>query len=119
VDNRCPECTTPLLAGATRCECGWKSTVKAQGGIKCLCGRMARIQYNGFHCWDCYHHQIKGTDREDWRDKLIREKTEELGLDQAGNEPDWSVAKRAKIKLKEMGGIDKAINEHLPHNAAH
>lgn len=101
--NRCPECKTPLLPGSQKCECGWKSTNKAHGGIKCTCGRLARIQYNGFHCWDCYHNEIKVTDREDWRDALMREAQTKLGLDRQGNEPDWSVSKRSRAVLKEKG----------------
>lgn len=103
MDNRCPECKTPLLAGSIRCECGWiAQKTPAQGGLKCLCGRLARINYNGFKCWPCYGHAIEGTDREDWRDKLIREKQAEYNLPPNHGEPDYVVAKRARDLYKEF-----------------
>ena len=108
---RCPKCKTPLLPNSKSCVCGWRDD-KAQGGIKCLCGRLARIQFNGFKCWPCYYHAIVGTDREDWRDKLVRDKQAELGLLNSGQEPEYVTAKRAKELFKKMGGM-KAVEDRF------
>lgn len=106
--NYCPECKTTLNLGSTSCVCGWKQSKGDKVIVRCDCGKPSRINFKGHpKCWDCYHYlQIKlGT--EDWRDEMIHEKMLELGLLPDGDEPDWSVAERAKNKLREMGGFAK------------
>lgn len=109
---RCPKCKTLLLPNSKSCICGWRDkNHKVEGGIKCLCGKMARINYNGFKCWPCYYRDIEGTDREDWRDKLMREKMAELDLMNSGQEPEYVTAKRARDLFKSMGGLSNLVKK--------
>ena len=75
MELRCPECKTPLLPGTTSCVCGWKESGEGKKKVvPCGCGRPSRILFRGNHkCWPCYHDLTKGTELEDWRDKLVRE----------------------------------------------
>ena len=106
--NYCPDCKTVLNPGSSSCICGWKESKDSKMIVRCDCGQPSRIIFSGYpKCWDCYHFlQIK-MGSEDWRDEMIYEKQIELGLLPQGDEPDWSVAERAKKKLREMGGMGK------------
>jgi len=77
--NYCPDCNTALNPGSTKCPCGWVKG-KATGGMKCLCGRMSRTIIEGKHlCWKCYYSHVEGTEHEDWRDRMVREKVKHGG----------------------------------------
>ena len=74
--------------------------------MKCDCGKWARIKiHNYWKCWDCYGYLLQKMGKEDWRDEMNWEKQIELGIQPQENEPNWSIAERAKKKLREMGGI--------------
>lgn len=107
METRCPKCKTPLLPNASKCDkCTW---TQAEGGTKCLCGRLARINYQGFKCWDCYYQTIHNTEREDWRDKTIREHAKQNDLMPKAGEPEWAYRQRMKkYFLGGMAGLLKA-----------
>ena len=100
----CPDCKTVLNPGSSSCVCGWQETKDRKVIVRCDCGQPSRINFQGHpKCWNCYHYLQTKMDEEDWRDKMVNDKMEELGLTPQGDEPDWSVAERAKKLFKQMG----------------
>lgn len=108
--NYCPDCQSALPMGATSCGCGWTQQ-QAKGGIKCLCGRFARIKFRGaFMCWACYENTLEGTSDEDWRSSMVRDYVEKNGLTRGENESERDYLWRVKEQFRKLGGVGGVIN---------
>ena len=99
----CSDCGEPLLPGATKCGCGWKSTearqawcTECEGQVKALVGSRCDFHYRQYQ---------QRTNREDARDIGLRQAWKKTGISTKGKSP-AEVAAECRTYLSRHGFLD-------------